>query len=187
VGPLANVARFAFRPSGVPIVGFLAHAKALGPDGFAATYTHPFLVGLTFADVSASESGGDTFHESIDAMTSAADAPAHIGPNSVVLAILRRRAEETGGITLGRGGNNDCVVADGQISKVHAVFRVEGGKTTVTDPGSHNGVFVDGERILPLTPTPIRSGNRLQFGSRPFLFLTPQRFLQDLARVLPPL
>lgn len=183
---MAATDRFEFRPTGVPFAGFLAHAMALGPERFAATYAHPFLVGLEIPAGDASDSGGDTYSEAMNAMTDAADKPARLGPASRVFALRHRRRGEDGGITVGRGSDNDCVVTDPKISKVHAVLRVEGGTVTVTDPGSHNGTFVDGERILTVTPTPMRSGNRLQLGARTFLFLTARRFLQDIARFLPP-
>jgi len=183
---MSTPARVEFRPTGVPFAGFLAHAMALGPERFAATYAHPFLVGLEIPAGDADDSGGDTYSESMDAMTDAADRPARLGASSRVFALRHRRQGEAGGLTVGRGRDNDCVVADPKVSKVHVVLRVEGGSVSVTDPGSHNGTFVDGERILTVTPTPLRSGCRLQLGARAFLFLSARRFLQDIARFLPP-
>jgi pSer/pThr/pTyr-binding forkhead associated (FHA) protein len=48
---------------------------------------------------------------------------------------------------MGKGPRNDIVIADPAVSTSHAVIRVEGGVYTITDLGSRNGTFVNGERI----------------------------------------
>ena len=51
-------------------------------------------------------------------------------------------------ITLGRGPGADVVLNDERASKVHCSVRVAAGDAVeVTDQGSRNGTFVDGERI----------------------------------------
>ena len=54
---------FTFKPMGIPVTGFLAHAQELGADAFAARYSHPFLIGLTMKEA-APGSAGDT-HNSL--------------------------------------------------------------------------------------------------------------------------
>jgi pSer/pThr/pTyr-binding forkhead associated (FHA) protein len=49
---------------------------------------------------------------------------------------------------LGKGPRNDIVIADPAVSSSHALIRAEdGGGYTVSDLGSRNGTFVNGERI----------------------------------------
>jgi ABC-type multidrug transport system ATPase subunit len=49
---------------------------------------------------------------------------------------------------IGRGGDNDVVIADLKVSRRHAELRgLGGGRFQLTDAGSHNGTFVNGQRI----------------------------------------
>jgi pSer/pThr/pTyr-binding forkhead associated (FHA) protein len=49
--------------------------------------------------------------------------------------------------TIGRGPQNRIVVDSPQASRVHAVVTVEPAFVTITDLGSRNGTFVNGDRI----------------------------------------
>ncbi len=48
---------------------------------------------------------------------------------------------------MGKGPRNDIVIADPAVSTSHALIRLEGSVYSVTDVGSRNGTFVNGERI----------------------------------------
>jgi pSer/pThr/pTyr-binding forkhead associated (FHA) protein len=48
---------------------------------------------------------------------------------------------------MGKGPRNDIVIADPAVSAAHAVIRIEDGEYVVSDIGSRNGTFVNGERI----------------------------------------
>ena len=51
-------------------------------------------------------------------------------------------------VKLGRGDNNDLVLADGSVSRFHAeIKRNEQGLISILDKGSTNGVVVDGKKI----------------------------------------
>lgn len=58
----------------------------------------------------------------------------------------------------------------GGVSRRHAVLRDQGGQWTITDLDSTNYTRVDGSRIAPNTPTPLRDGARVQFGRIEFEF-----------------
>jgi len=49
--------------------------------------------------------------------------------------------------TVGRGSECHLRLADSSISRQHAVFRVEAGRLIVEDPGSRNGIFLNGKRV----------------------------------------
>ncbi len=48
---------------------------------------------------------------------------------------------------IGRADDNDMVVADLRVSRHHAELRRSGGEYEITDLGSQNGTFVNGQRI----------------------------------------
>lgn len=57
------------------------------------------------------------------------------------------RELKEGEIQIGKGPRNDVVMADAAVSAAHAIIRGEGEKYTITDIGSRNGTFVNGERL----------------------------------------
>lgn len=65
------------------------------------------------------------------------------------------------GMTLGRQGC-DVVLDDPKVSRMHARVRYNGRRVGVEDPGSTNGVLVNGERIE--RPTELHDGDVLTLG-----------------------
>lgn len=50
-------------------------------------------------------------------------------------------------ITIGREADNGIVINDAEVSRKHTQFVFQGGKFILTDLGSTNGTFVDGQRL----------------------------------------
>jgi pSer/pThr/pTyr-binding forkhead associated (FHA) protein len=50
-------------------------------------------------------------------------------------------------VHVGRGSNNDVVLADKSVSSTHATLQRRGSDWFVVDAGSRNGTYVDGERL----------------------------------------
>ena len=50
-------------------------------------------------------------------------------------------------ISIGRTEDNDIMLEDVQVSKLHALMTMEGTRVTVQDAGSLNGTFVGTQRI----------------------------------------
>lgn len=48
---------------------------------------------------------------------------------------------------LGRGAGSDIQIRDAEVSRRHAMLEIRGEKATLTDLGSTNGTWVDGERV----------------------------------------
>src|SRR4051794_35345358 len=60
---------------------------------------------------------------------------------------------------LGRGGDNDIVLMDREISRHHAEIRAEGEGYVIADLGSTNGTFVNEQRVT--RPTRLRDGDQI--------------------------
>jgi hypothetical protein len=84
------------------------------------------------------------------------------------------------GITLGRTPDNDVIVEDPTVSRVHATFSEEKqtGVWYVTDDGSHNGTWHDGTLLIPGRPTPLFDRASLRFGDMLATFLHFSAFNQ---------
>ena len=84
------------------------------------------------------------------------------------------------GITLGRTPDNDVIVEDPTVSRVHATFSEEKqtGVWYVTDDGSHNGTWHDGTLLIPGRPTPLFDRASLRFGDMLATFLQFSAFNQ---------
>jgi pSer/pThr/pTyr-binding forkhead associated (FHA) protein len=54
---------------------------------------------------------------------------------------------------------------DAGVSRRHAIISPQGGGFVIEDLASANGTFVNGRRLQPETPTPIRHGDELKFGT----------------------
>ncbi len=54
---------------------------------------------------------------------------------------------------------------DAGVSRRHAIIAMENGVCVVQDLESANGTFVNGQRVSPQVPTPLRHGDELKFGT----------------------
>lgn len=72
--------------------------------------------------------------------------------------------------TVGRRPVNDLMVADPYVSGSHAVINASDGSFSVTDIGSTNGTFVNGERLAPNEPHELSDGDEVMFGQNSFRF-----------------
>ena len=67
-----------------------------------------------------------------------------------------------GTVRIGRGDENEILLADRSVSRAHAVVAVDGSEPIVRDLGSTNGTFVNGERVR---TRGLRNGDELKFGN----------------------
>lgn len=86
-----------------------------------------------------------------------------------------------GRVTVGRDTDNDIVIPDRQISRHHARIQCGSQGCTVTDRGSTNGTLVNGVRIQPEMPWPLRPEDVLQLGSVQLLVALPVSASADAA------
>lgn len=94
----------------------------------------------------------------------------------VVLNSGRRIALDGGGeLLVGRKDNQRGIYPDvdlgldggydAGVSRRHAIIIPQGTGYSLEDLGSANGTFLNGRRLSPETPTPIRHGDELKFGT----------------------
>lgn len=70
------------------------------------------------------------------------------------------------GLKIGRSPPADIVLADGRVSRTHCMVELTGDEVRVSDLGSTNGTFVDGEQIRTGALLPV--GSTLKVGSVSF-------------------
>ncbi|WP_257453399.1 FHA domain-containing protein [Archangium lipolyticum] len=95
-------------------------------------------------------------------------------------SITSPRSPHDLGIHLGRTPDNDIIVEDPTVSRVHASFHEEKhtGVWCVTDSGSHNGTWHDGTLLIPGRSTPLFERASLRFGDVMATFLHFSAFNQ---------
>ncbi len=85
-----------------------------------------------------------------------------------VFAITKARSNPwPNRISVGRARNNDVVLSDSSVSKLHAHFNVERereNETLLVDAGSHNGTRVNDRKITSGEATGVRIGDSITFG-----------------------
>ena len=68
-----------------------------------------------------------------------------------------------GAVTIGRDDSADLQLPDKTISRRHAALRIEGDTAVVSDLGSRNGTYVNGDSLE--DPRRLREGDSLQMGA----------------------
>jgi pSer/pThr/pTyr-binding forkhead associated (FHA) protein len=82
------------------------------------------------------------------------------------------------GIRIGRDAGNDLTFASPSVSRDHAALTFRDGRWYLEDRGSFNGTFLNGTRVQPGTPLPLRHADRIGIGAETLLFSWPAQ-LQD--------
>jgi pSer/pThr/pTyr-binding forkhead associated (FHA) protein len=82
------------------------------------------------------------------------------------------------GVTIGRDAGNDLTFASPSVSRDHAALIFRDGRWYLEDRGSFNGTFLNGTRVQPGTPLPLRHADRIGIGGETVLFSWPAQ-LQD--------
>jgi pSer/pThr/pTyr-binding forkhead associated (FHA) protein len=67
-------------------------------------------------------------------------------------------------ITLGRGAENDVVMSNPSLSKIHVFFNCKEGDCTIVDSRSTNGTVVNGAVLSSIVPVSLETGAVIVFG-----------------------
>jgi pSer/pThr/pTyr-binding forkhead associated (FHA) protein len=86
--------------------------------------------------------------------------------------------ELKGSVTIGRDAANDLRFASPTVSREHAAVVFRDGRWFLEDRGSFNGTFLNGTRVQPGAPLPLRHADRIGIGSEVMLFSWPAQ-VQD--------
>jgi len=81
-------------------------------------------------------------------------------------------------ITIGRDTHNDLVMESAAVSRDHAALTFNDGRWYLEDRGSFNGTYLNGTRVVPGTPLPLRHADRISIGAETLLFSWPAQ-MQD--------
>jgi len=76
-------------------------------------------------------------------------------------------------VTIGRDARNDLTFESASVSRNHAAVVFRDGRWYVEDRGSFNGTFLNGTRVQPGTPLPLRHADRIGVGTETVLFSWP--------------
>jgi pSer/pThr/pTyr-binding forkhead associated (FHA) protein len=74
---------------------------------------------------------------------------------------------------IGKGPRNDIVISDPAVSTTHAIIKSENGSYTISDLGSRNGTFVNGERLS--GPRKLQHGDVVGLGLSKLTFRLSQQ------------
>lgn len=73
--------------------------------------------------------------------------------------------------------NLGLVDTSNSVSRIHAEITQATGGFYIEDKGSMNGTFINGQKLSPGKPAPLRSGDECRFGELTFRF-TGKKFKQ---------
>src|SRR5262245_3696785 len=79
-------------------------------------------------------------------------------------------------VTIGRELGNDITFPSPAVSREHAAVTLRDGRWFLEDRGSFNGTFLNGTRLQPGTPLPLRHSDRIGIGGETLLFSWPAEF-----------
>ena len=83
-------------------------------------------------------------------------------------------------ITIGRTANNDVVIVDGSVSRLHAYVRRAGNGWLVADAGSKNGSWLSGSQLEARRERPLISRAVLRIGDVDVTFLIAADLYREL-------
>ena len=73
-------------------------------------------------------------------------------------------------VTIGRDPTCTLSLADVELSSQHAEVRIDGTGAYAIDKGSTNGTTVNGDKLTPGVPHPLRDGDMIRLGSTELLY-----------------
>jgi hypothetical protein len=175
-----------------PIVEYLKEASGLTSSLFQTKYSNPVLLWPQTGDwMDETAFQFETFSSEYSD-----ELPGEISPSTesqiyetLVIEIAKHASSAPANmICLGRAANNDIVVANKTVSKLHTYFVApeEAGSYEIVDANSTNGTLVNNKRLVAYKNKSLFNRDNIQFGpSIQMAYLTSEGFydlLQQLHR-----
>ena len=94
---------------------------------------------------------------------------------------IEMNAEE---LTVGRASQNDMVLEDQLVSRLHAIFMRRGDVVLVEDLGSHNGTYVNNERVHQIRQ--LHHGDTITIGNSRAMFEDSSMITEETTMISEP-
>jgi len=169
-----------------PLDEYLGDCRRFQRETFVQAHPHPWLLlAVTQDDTSERWRAFRTTSINSKILSRHGDLPA-VAEGYRVLEIAKTADNPwRNRISVGRARNNDMVIRDRSVSKLHAHFSIDAsGQATLTDAGSRNGTRVNGERLQGSDAVALVSGDELRIGRIEAVFQTSAGFYDFLAGML---
>jgi pSer/pThr/pTyr-binding forkhead associated (FHA) protein len=164
-----------------------------GEKTFRQKYPHPFLVVRSFMFRQTDFMAPKTIQAQPDSVDTQKVEPGSViineqivVPGSTIALIKSDRNAFASKITVGRARNNDIIIREPKVSKLHAVLiQKEENAIHLMDMGSANGTRVNGVKIEKNQSVPLHNGDYVAFYKFEFEYFDQDGFIKML-RSLPP-
>jgi hypothetical protein len=173
------------------VLDYLQSLQGLGPEKFLATYGHPFLLEHFLTPSSRTKLGRVETISEVDVEDILS--PTGSGEDEPLLQArvipLEKRDKDSADrmIFVGRSANNDIVLLNKMVSKLHAYFSHLPGSRVVqlVDMNSTNGTFLNGDRLSPSVKMNLDDADVISFGPETELeFFSAPGFCQLLQKLV---
>jgi pSer/pThr/pTyr-binding forkhead associated (FHA) protein len=151
------------------------HLLTLGRDEFLASAAPAVLVRYRLRTPDLSVTGTNTLtvdqsgHETVDVAMTDGKLPLEAAEMELFPLAKKLGASFRDRITIGRTENNDVVIADPSVSRLHAYVRHANG-WVVADAGSKNGTWLGDEHLEPRREVALPTGAVIRFGDVHLIF-----------------
>ena len=99
----------------------------------------------------------------------------------IVVSLQAKAGKSDALLVIGRGASADVTLPFETISRAHAqLARDDGGGHFITDMGSKNGTWLNGERLLSNQAYAVRDGDTIKFGDVEGVLMSPAMFFRVL-------
>lgn len=162
---------------GKPLFTFVESSTKMTVEEFAKAHGLAFFV-LVTNQPSRPEHRGKTEWNPVGAKPPPSSEEKTGDTGVYVLPLVKKPANQSGILRVGRGESCDIVVVDVTISKLHAFVMENNGAFEIFDAGSRNGTFVGETEVAARGTGPATSLTpraKVRFGSVSMTFLTAEQ------------
>jgi hypothetical protein len=171
------------------VLDYLRSLQGIGPQDFLAAYRHSYLVENYLTPSSRTNLARvETISEmDMEDLISSDQNSEDLFLARVIAVEKRDKNSSERMIFVGRSANNDIVLLNKMVSKLHAYFSKVPGSQIVqlVDMNSTNGTFINEAKISPSVKTRLKDNDVISFGPETrFEFFNPVGFCQLLQRLI---